>query len=705
MRERFEKALLALSFLPFFLVSLPAQRYYKELTYPKLRDIRIPEVQQTDLDNGIKLFLLEDHELPLINVSGLVRVGSIYEPADKLGLATITGAVMRTGGSVTRSGDGLDELLEGIAASVETSIGRESGRVSMSVLKKDLETGLTVLADILMNPGFPEEKIQLAKIGERSAIARRNDSVGSIASREFRKLIYGAKSPYARHAEYETIDNISLDDLVAFHSKYFHPNNLMLAVWGDFDTEEMTEKIKKTFQGWEPQEIKWPDVPEVNYQFRQTVNFIQKDDVNQTNIYLGHIGGLRNDPDYFAILLMNRVLGSGFTSRLFREIRSRQGLAYSVFGAYTAEFDHPGVLYVGCQTKSQTTVKAIDAMMKEVKKMTQSEVTDEELGIAKDGYLNSFVFNFDSKGEIVNRLMTFAYYGYPLDFLEKVKRSVEQVTKTDILRVARKHLRADQMQILAVGRAEDLDQPLSDLGSVNEIDVSIPEPKDERPAATATAESRVQGRKLLQRSAAASGTSSIENYIFELEMTFTGPQGQFQLDSRITFLAPDRMEQILMTPMGEMRRVMAGDEAWMVGAQGVMPMPESERKEMRASLSRDLVNILRQAESDSLDVHYLGDEVVNGTEVHILLITSAEGDSSKLLVDSESFLPVKQVYRGRTPAGPTDMEVYYSDIREVSGSKVPFQREVKVDGERFAFSKLVRAEFNTSIDPATFERQ
>ena len=703
MRERFEKALLALSLLPFFFVSLPAQRHYKELSYPKLRDIRIPEIQQTELDNGIKLFLLEDHELPLISMSGLIRVGSIYEPADKLGLATITGAVMRTGGSTTRPGDEIDELLEGIAASVETSIGRESGRASMSVLKKDLETGLTVLADILMNPGFPEEKLQLAKIGERSSIARRNDSVGSIASREFRKLIYGAKSPYARHAEYETIDKISRDDLVAFHSKYCHPNNLMLAVWGDFDTEEMIEKIRTTFQDWKPQEIEFSDVPKVNYQFRQTVNFIQKDDVNQTNIYMGHIGGLRDDPDYFALLLMNRVLGSGFTSRLFREVRSRQGLAYSVFGAYTAEFDHPGVLYVGCQTKSQTTVKAIDAMMNEVKKMTQSEVTDEELGIAKDSYLNSFVFNFDSRGEIVNRLMTFAYYGYPLDFLEKAKRNVEQVTKSDILRVARKHLRPDQMQILAVGRSEDLDQPLSDLGAVTEIDVSIPEPKDERPVASA--ESKVRGRKLLQRAAEASGPSSIENYIFEFEMTFTRPQGEFQLDSRITFLAPDRIEQVLMTPMGEMRRVMAGEEAWMVAAQGAMPMPESERKEMRANLSRDLVNILRQAESDSLDVQHLGEEEVNGTQAHILLITSAEGNSSKLFVDSESFLPVKQVYRGRTPAGPKDMEVYYSDIREVSGFKVPFQREVKANGERFAFFKLVKAEFNTNIDPAIFERQ
>ena len=451
--------------------------HYKQLKYSKLGDIQIPEVQQVTLANGMQLFLLEDHELPLISVSVRIRAGSIYEPPDKIGLAAITGTVMRTGGTLNRTGDEIDEQLELIAASVETGIGLNSGSAFVSVLKKDIDVGLDILADVLMNPAFSEDKIMLAKIQHRSSIARRNDNVGPIAAREFKKLIYGPDSVYARHTEYATIGGISRDDLVAFHEKFYGPNNMMLGIWGDFDTDIMIRKIEKAFEGWEKVDVKLPKVPPVKYEFPKTVNMIRKDDVNQSNIYLGHIGGLRSNPDYFALILMNRILGSGFTSRLFKNVRSREGLAYSVFGIYSANYDFPGLFYVGCQTRSAATIKAIRAMIEEVRKMTESEVTSEELALAKDSYLNSFVFNFDSKGDIVRRLMTYAYYDYPLDFLQKTKENVEKVTKEDILRVAKKYLRPDDVQILAVGRPEDFDEPLSVLGSVKEIDITIPVPK------------------------------------------------------------------------------------------------------------------------------------------------------------------------------------------------------------------------------------
>ena len=256
---------------------------------------------------------------------------------------------------------------------------------------------------------------------------------------------------------------------------FFFPNNMMLAVWGDFETTDMVEKIEKAFKQWKKGDVKLSEVSKVNYKFQSTVNLVEKTDVNQSNIYLGHIGGLRNDPDYFALSLMNRILGMGFTSRLFREVRSRQGLAYSVFGHYSAGYDHPGMFFVGCQTKSETTVQAIRAMTAEVRKITETKVTEEELEVARESFLNSFVFNFDSRREIVSRLMTYAYHGYPLDFLQKVKEGIEKVTREEILLVARKRLRPDQMQILTVGRAEDFDEPLSVIGPVNEIDVVIPE--------------------------------------------------------------------------------------------------------------------------------------------------------------------------------------------------------------------------------------
>jgi zinc protease len=344
----------------------------------------------------------------------------------------------------------------------------------MWALKEDVDRGLEILADVLMNPAFREAKIELAKIKHRSEIARRNDSVRAIGRREFHKLIYGPDSVYARHTEYATIDNISRQDLVAFHKKFYHPNNIMLGVLGDFDTKEMIKKIETVFGRWEKVDMQPSTTPQVQYKFQPTTNLIRKEDINQTVILLGHVGGLMSDPDYSALTVMNHILGRGFTGRLFKNVRSRLGLAYSVYGNYNAQYDHRGVCYVGCQTKSEATVRATRAMMREVKRITESKVTDEELALAKEGYLNSFVFRYDSKGEIIRRLMTYEYFGYPPDFLQKTRDNIESVTKEDVLRVARKHLRPDKMQVLCVGRPQDFDEPLSVLGPVREIDITIP---------------------------------------------------------------------------------------------------------------------------------------------------------------------------------------------------------------------------------------
>ena len=450
---------------------------HRKLKYPPLRDVKVPEVTRVTLPNGMRLLLLEDRELPLIHLSARIRTGSIYEPAEKVGLADVTGNVMRTGGTPTMTGDEIDEALEAMAASVEIGIGLDYGVASLSVLKEDIDKTLGILADILMNPAFPQDKIELAKIQLRSAIARRNDEPDGIASREFAKLIYGPDSVYARHTEYATIDAISRDDLVAFHKRFFGPNTMMAAIWGDFDTREMIRKIEKAFGGWAKIDATVPPMPKVDYEYARTVRVVPRADLNQSNIFLGHIGGLRNDPDYFSLVVMNQILGGGFTGRLFKNVRSRQGLAYSVFGAYGADYAHAGMFSLGCQTKSESTIQAIQSILSEVEKIRQAEVTDEELKLAKESFLNSFVFNFDSEGKIVTRLLTYEYYDYPADFLLQIRDRVEKVTKADVLRVARKHLHPADVRILVVGNPEGFDKPLSTLGDVETLDVTIPAPQ------------------------------------------------------------------------------------------------------------------------------------------------------------------------------------------------------------------------------------
>jgi len=685
--------------------NLLAQKHYKEITFPKLPDIKVPKADEVTLSNGMKLFLLEDHELPIINLRAIVKTGSVYEPAQKIGLADITGTVLRTGGTTTRTGDEIDEILESIAASVETWIGETSGGAYMSVLKQDIDTGLDILSDILMNPVFNQDKIDLAKVEQRSIIARRNDQVSQIAGREFNKLIYGEGSVYARHPEYATIDVITQEDLIAFHKEYYHPNNIMIGVWGDFNKKELIKKIENVFKNWKTVDLNIPAVPEVNYEFKQTVNLILKEDVNQTNIYMGHIGSRRDNPDYFSMILMNRILGIGFTSRLFKNVRSRLGLAYSVFGVYTADYDHPGVLYVGCQTKSQSTVKAIKAMHEEVKKMTESEVTDEELAVAKDAYLNSFVFNFDTKGEIVTRLMTYDYYGYPADFLQKTKTSIENVTKADILRVSKKYLHYDAMQILAVGNPSDFDEPLSALGEVNEIDITIPVVEEATPEATES--TLLKGREILEKSIQASGGKSafkaIETIRWKGDMTAVTPQGEMNMGLEILRIMPDKMRANVQTPMGSMSQIINGENAWMVSPQGTMPAPPQMKAELTASIWRNISYLFPNSDMEGLEVQYLESGKVQGENCEVLLITPPDVKSFKLYVNAQNSIPVMLSYQGTNMMGaPVASEEVFSDFREVAGIKLPFKSVTNQDGKKAQETIAEEIEINTRIPESQF---
>jgi predicted Zn-dependent peptidase len=458
----------------------PSKKPHEGLVYPPLNQPQPPVPQRFELDNGMIVYLLEDHELPIIDIALRIRTGSIYEPADKIGLANITGSVMRTGGTESKTGDELDEILENLAASVEVGIGGDSGSASMSVLKEDLDTGLSILADVLMNPAFREDKIELEKLQHRSGIARRNDDAGDITAREFMKLIYGADSPYARTTEYDTINSITRDDLMAFHKKYFRPNNVIVGVLGDFNSQEMLAKLKEVFKDWEPAKIDFPAKPEIPEDVPAKIALVTKDDVNQTNIRMGHMGWLRKNEDYPALVVMCEILGVGFNSRLVSSLRVEKGLAYVVGNNYGAGYDIPGVYLIACGTKSESTLAAIEAILEEVEKMRAEEITDEELERAIDGFMNSSVFDYDTRSEILGRALRYDYYDYPQDFVEQLMAGIREVTKADVKRVANEYLHPDRFTLLAVGKAGDFDKPLSAMGEVTEIDITIPPPTSDQ---------------------------------------------------------------------------------------------------------------------------------------------------------------------------------------------------------------------------------
>ncbi len=469
--------------LLFNAVSVTAQsaQHYTDLEFAPPPEIVLPPFERFELENGMVVYLMQDQELPLVSGTALIRTGDRWEPANQTGLGQILGQVLRTGGTTLHSPDELNQLLERRAASVETAVDTTSASVSFSALSQDLDEVFGLFAEVLRTPAFAPEQIELAKSQQAGAIARRNDSPSAIASREFQKLIYGENSPYARTIEYETLGNISRSDVVEFYQRYFHPNNMILGIVGDFETAEMRWLIEQELGDWKPDETLSQTIPELSPTSQAQeggVFVVERPQLTQSTIQIGHLGGELNNPDYPALSVLNGVL-NGFGGRLFNQVRSREGLAYSVYGVWSPRYDYPGMFIAGGQTRSEATVPFIQSVFREIERIRTEPITAEELQYAKDTTLNSFIFNFADPSQTLSRLMRYEYYGYPEDFIFQYRRGVEETTIEDVQRVAQKYLNPDQLVTLVVGNPMEITPPLSSLTpdtTVTSIDISIPEP-------------------------------------------------------------------------------------------------------------------------------------------------------------------------------------------------------------------------------------
>lgn len=449
---------------------------WKQVAVPPLHKFTPQQPHRFELPNGMVVFLQEDHELPIINGTLRIRGGSRDEPADKAGLNAMYSEVWRTGGTKSKTGDQLDDFLESHAARVETSAGPDSTFLSWNSLKENFEQVFPVVLDVLQNPEFRADKIDLARKQFVSQISRRNDEIDDIAHRESIKLAYGADNPYARTPEYYTVSAITRQDLLDWHKRTVAPSNIILGVSGDFDSAAMERKLRDTL-GTLPRGEPFPKTQIAFHESKPGIYFIEKDDVNQSEISMVDLGTDRRNPDYYAIEVMNELFGGGFSSRLVNNIRTIQGLAYSVGGGVGTAFDHPGILHISVGTKSGSTAKAIEAVNEQIAKLIQGGVTEMEVNKAKDSILNSFIFAFDSKDKVLAERMAYEFHGYPADFLERYRAGIEKVNAADVDRAAKKYIHPDHMAVLVVGNSKDFDRQLATFGKVTSVDISIPQKK------------------------------------------------------------------------------------------------------------------------------------------------------------------------------------------------------------------------------------
>jgi len=456
----------------FLVLTLPvlAQKHPRDLPKPPALSFKMPKPVTFTLGNGIRVYYLQDTELPLVWLLGYFRGGGLYEPAEKVGLAPLTATVLRTGGTTTRPGDKINEELEFISATVEASGGSEYMSVTGSALKKDFAKLLEIYADLVMNPAFPQDKLDLARNQSLESMRRRWDQPMQVGNFLFNEKLYGADTPYGRRATPTTLKAISREDLAAFHKRFFAPNNLMLGVAGDVPLDQVKALLNRVFKDWAKKKVDLPEPAALTERADGTIYYAYKD-TPQANVFLGHLGVRRNNPDQYKLDVLNDIFGGGgFTARLMKELRSNRGLTYGIYGGVFGGRDR-GPFQVASPLKAAQLIEALGLIKEIVQDLQTKLVSDEEIETAKNSIINSFVFRFEQRNQIMAQAMVMKLQGFADTYFDTYIDNIRKVTKQDVLEVAKRYMDPAKMIILVVGDEKKFEKPLSSIGNVKPIDL------------------------------------------------------------------------------------------------------------------------------------------------------------------------------------------------------------------------------------------
>ncbi|BBB31882.1 zinc protease [Thermotomaculum hydrothermale] len=468
------KISLIIIFALFSIYSFSIVKNYKEIKYPPLKVPEKVTPEKIELNNGLTVLILEDHELPVVSGEIMFHAGSVCDPDGKEGLSELFSNVLRTGGNSLMNGDEMDEFLEGTASSIEASSDDTSISVSFDCLKENFPKVFDLFVATLTSPEFEQQKIEIAKAQMKAMIVRRNDDPKAIARRVFSRRIYGLTSPFSKQAELATVSAITREDLIAYREKYFCGKNAVMYIYGDFNAKEvkklLKDKLAKSLKTGEKAQLPSKIKPE-----KSGIYFVQREGVTQSNIVFGNLVKMKKDnPDYPAAVIFSRILGGGFSSRFMKTIRRDMGLSYSPHAYIYAPYNYYGFFMGAINTRLNATGKVIETALSIIKDIQENGVTEEELKQVKDEFLNSYVFQFDSKEKQIAKVAYYTFYGYPVDFNERFFNAVKKVTNEDIKRVANKYIDLNNLTIAVVGDSSKFDMPLTKFGKVYPVDVTIP---------------------------------------------------------------------------------------------------------------------------------------------------------------------------------------------------------------------------------------
>lgn len=673
-----------------------------KLRYPELNDFTLPPIHKAALDNGLRLRVVRTDKLPLVNIRILLDGGSVHDPADKVGLASLTAGLMRIGGTKEWSGDELDLYLDRRGINLDVQAADDYYVATVSCLHKDLDAAVAALAQVLRSPRFAKEKMDEMRTRLSSSIARRNDEPNGIAAREFNRVIYGKNSPFAAVLEYAHLAAIKKADLTACHQRYFAPGNMLAGVAGPVDLEEVKAVFESHFGDWK-HKAEVPAYPRVKTDPRTArVFMVEKSNLNQSTIHIGHLGFIRDLEAEPAQKVFNAIFSQGMNSRLFSTVRTKMGLTYGVGGGIGTAERHPGVTSFFTFTKSASSIKAIKAILAEADKIRAEEVTPEELKDAKDYFINSFVFRFSSPEKILNSELNREFYGLPEGYSQRMLEAIKKVTAADVLAAAKKYMLPENFKILIVGKEADLDGKLSELGKVEKVDITIPPPPMEETIPEATPESLEKGAAIMKKAFATTykGYKGMKTLLTVADMKMTMPQGTFDMALENRTVYPDK-RYTAMTIMGmKIETVINGDKGVMRRMGQAQPLPEDRIKGAGFGSMYNMAN-----HPETYTFQYLKSANVDGVSCEVIYITSPEFKDKwkKIYLNSENLYVLVEEQVSQMPGNAGIARETNSDFRVVSGIPFAFKSETKVKDKTVADVTVKKVVVNGPMDPSVFK--
>lgn len=680
----------------------------RKLPVPPIGRIPAVKPERLTLPNGVVVYLLEDHALPVVKGTAYFPSSPLFVPADRAGLMGLAGEVMRSGGSAAHPGDWLDDRLGAIGASINAGISTGLANAGFRCLSENTTEVVGLWAEIVRQPAFPDAKVDLAKVGLRRQIASRNDEMIPMLFRVGSQAIYGKDSPWAMQAEYATVEPITREDCAKLHARVFVPERMIVAIYGDFRAADMKKLLLARFGDWKKSGTPKPELPPTPTAVEPKLWFAPKDDVTQSGIVLAQPGSRADDPDYAALQVLEMGLGGGFSSRMVMHIRTQRGLAYAAGATAGSDFQKPGVFMAYTLTRSDSTMLALDLVRDEVRAVTEAPFTDAELQTAKQAVVNGFVFNFEDPSQVLFRAAWYEAIGYPADFLQQYQKALDGVTSASVLAAAKRKITPSQQVAIVVGKEADFERPLASAGlPVERVDITIPPPPSKHGSVAATPEARRKGAEWLAGAAKAAGGSAawaaVRTVTVATEATLNMQGQSLNLTTEETWAFPNRTVALQKLPFGEIRQGFDGTTGWMsgMGQSGDNPGAAEE-------VAKDYERSLWRLFSDPAKVELVAleqPEKVGDASYRAAAVTGARSQDLVLLFAADGTL-AGHAYQddGGGQLGPARVVELLADWSAEGALRYPHAVKVLRDGATFIEAKLTTLKVNPAVTDETFRK-